>query len=69
MFTNGFKINDYDKCIYVKQFEDSCVIMCLYVDGILITSTNKNVINETEKILSSSFDIKDIGKADVILGI
>ena len=31
--------------------------------------TNKDVINSTKKILNYSFDMKDMGVADVILGI
>ena len=28
-----------------------------------------NVVNETKKLLSSQFEMKEMGKADVILGI
>jgi len=32
VFSYGFQINNSDKCVYVKQFDDSgCVILCLYV--------------------------------------
>ena len=34
--SNGFLINDYDKCVYLKVFNDACVILYLYVDDILI---------------------------------
>ena len=37
----GFQINNSDKWVYVKQFGDRrCVILCLYVDDILIFSCN-----------------------------
>ena len=68
MITNGFKINEHDKCVYIKELEDLCVIMCLYIDDILITDTNKKVINETKKMLSSSFNIKDMVKTMLFLG-
>ena len=48
---------------------DKCVILCLYVDDILIFGFNINVIYETKSYLSKNFDMKDLGKADVILGI
>ena len=48
---------------------DSFVIVCLYVDDMLIMGPNLSVINSTKKILNSTFDMKDMGKADVILGI
>lgn len=31
--------------------------------------TSKDVINSTKKMLNSSFDMKDLGQVDVILGI
>src|SRR6266498_6160272 len=45
------------------------VILCLYVDDILIFGTNIYVINEVKSFLSKSFDIKDLGEVDVILNI
>jgi len=44
------------------------VIICLYVDDMLIFDTNLSVINETKRLLSSFFEMKDLGEADVILG-
>jgi hypothetical protein len=45
------------------------VILCLYVDDILIFGTSLDVINEVKIFLCQSFDMKDMGKADVILNI
>lgn len=44
------------------------VIICLYVDDMLILSPNLGMINEIEKMLASNFDIKGM-RAYVILGI
>jgi len=44
-------------------------MLCLYVDDILIFGSNLNVIEEVKKLLSSNFDMKDLGEADVILNI
>ena len=69
LLTHGFKINESDKCVYIKSNDKTCVIVCLYVDDMLIMGSNKDVINKTKKMLNSSFDMKDLGQADVILGI
>jgi hypothetical protein len=45
------------------------VILCLYVDDILIFRTSLNVINEVKTFLCQSFDMKDMGDDDVILNI
>nr|KYP72463.1 Retrovirus-related Pol polyprotein from transposon TNT 1-94 [Cajanus cajan] len=66
----GFQFNNSDKCVYVKQFDDnSCVILCLYVDDILIFGSNLHVINDVKSFLSSNFEMKDLDLVDVILGI
>ena len=51
------------------MFESECVIICLYVDDMLNFGTCLDVIIETKEILSSKFEMKDLGEADVILGI
>jgi hypothetical protein len=35
----------------------------------LILGTNIDVVNETKQFLSSKLDMKDLGEADLILGI
>ena len=34
--SHGFKINECDKCVYVKDMEHGYVILCLHVDDMLI---------------------------------
>jgi hypothetical protein len=41
----------------------------LYVDDILIFGTSLDVINEIKTFLGQSFNMKDLGEADVILNI
>ena len=45
------------------------VILCLYVDDILILGTSLDVIKEVKDFLSNNFEVKDLGEADVILNI
>ncbi|KAK1618488.1 hypothetical protein QYE76_024005 [Lolium multiflorum] len=65
----GFVVNEADKCVYYRHGGGEGVIMCLYVDDILIFGTNLNVIKEVKDFLSLSFEMKDLGVADVILNI
>ena len=69
MIENGFQTNECDKCIYHKSWNNSHVIVCLYIDDLLIFGSNVNVIGETKNILRSHFDMKDLGEANLILGI
>ncbi|GJV31762.1 zinc finger, CCHC-type containing protein [Tanacetum coccineum] len=59
-----------DKCVYCK-FDESGkgVIICLYLDDMLIFGTDQNQVDKTKEFLSSNFSMKDMGEADVILGI
>jgi hypothetical protein len=45
------------------------VILCLYVNDILIFETSLDVINEIKTLLWQSFDMKVLFEADVILNI
>ena len=69
VISDGFKINECDKCIYMKNTDKGYVIICLYVDDMLIIGSNIEIIKTTKKMLNSKFDMKDMGVADVILGI
>nr|GEW69835.1 zinc finger, CCHC-type [Tanacetum cinerariifolium] len=69
ILSNGFTHNLSDRCIYSKFTKDYGVIICLYVDDILIVGTNMEGINETKKFLSLCFQIKDMNEVDTILGI
>ena len=69
LISNGFSINDANKCIYKKVENNSCISICLYVDDMLIFGINLQVVINTKSFLRSKFDMKDLGEAEVILGI
>ena len=69
LLSNGFLINEADKCVYSKFDDNIGVIICLYVDDMFIMGTCLDVVIETKKFLSSNFEMKDMGEADFILGI
>jgi hypothetical protein len=65
----GFVVNKADKCVYYLYGGGEGVILCLYMDDILIFGTSLNVIKEIKEFLSQNFEMKDLGEADVILNI
>ena len=48
ILTNGFEINNTDECVYHKIKNNKIIILCLYVDDILIFGTDLEIINETK---------------------
>jgi len=67
---NGFHHNGADKCMYSKFTKKKIsVIICLYVDDMLIYSINMIGIVETKRYLTSIIKMKDLGKVDTILDI
>ncbi|XP_015169022.1 uncharacterized protein [Solanum tuberosum] len=65
---NGFKcVFVSDKVIVTKNEMKSFV--CLYVDDMLIMSKDIANVKATKRMLASKFDMKDLGVADLILGI
>ena len=69
ILANGFKINQSNKCVYSKFCGDDGVIICLYVNDMLIFCTNFKQVEDTKNFLSNNFVMKDMGEANVILGI
>ncbi|WVZ96347.1 hypothetical protein U9M48_042002 [Paspalum notatum var. saurae] len=67
LISAGFAVNEADSYVYYRYGGGKRVILCLYVDDILIFGTDIDVINEVKSFLSTKFDMKDLGEADVIL--
>jgi hypothetical protein len=65
----GFVKNQVDNSIYIKIKGIMFIILVLYMDDILLTSNNKNLLYEVKWFLSSNFDIKDLCDASYVLGI
>jgi len=64
-----FHINDSMYMYIQKSIKHACVIICLYVDDMLIFGIHLDIVNATKSFLSTCFDMKECGDADVVLGI
>nr|GEW19099.1 zinc finger, CCHC-type [Tanacetum cinerariifolium] len=70
VLSNGYLLNQADKCVYIKfNAFGKGVIICLYVDDMLIFGNDQVQVDLTKEFLSSRFSMKDTREADVILGI
>jgi len=68
MLLHGFKRSEYDRCVYIKIVDGSTIYLLLYIDDMLIAAKSKKEITTLKKLLSSEFDMKDLGAAKKILG-
>jgi hypothetical protein len=67
---HGFKPSDGDPCLYIKRDSLQRVVMlvCLYVDDLMIAGPNQERINSFKAEIAQSFTIKDLGPARYLLG-
>ena len=55
MMSHDFKIKECDKCVYVKDSKHGYVIVCLYINDMLIVSSNDKMITSTKNMLNPRF--------------
>jgi len=65
----GFKENIVDRCIYLKVRGSKFLFFILYVDDILLASSDLGLLHETKEYLSKNFEMKDMGEATYVIGI
>ena len=69
MIRIGYRICEYDCCVYVRSLDDgSFIFLLLYVDDMLILAKSIVEINKLKDLLSREFDMKDLGATKKILG-
>ena len=67
--SNGFEVNLVEDCVYHKFSGSKFIFLILYVDDILLASSDIGLLHETKKFLSKNFEMKDLGNASFVLGI
>ena len=55
----SFIMNEANKYVYYRYNVGEGVILCLYMDAILIFGTSLNVVKEVKDFLSNNFEMKD----------
>jgi hypothetical protein len=54
---------------FMLSLRKESICLVLYVDDILLVSSDKDLLAETKRFLSSNFDMKDMGEAPYVLEI
>ena len=63
------KKNTVDRCIYMKVSGCKFIFLILYVDDILLASSDLGILHETKKFHSKNFEMKDMDEATFVIGI
>ena len=62
--------SSYDSCVYLKKHKNgSLLYLFLYVDDMLVTCNSLFEVVNLKELLSSEFNMKDLGEAKKILRI
>lgn len=59
MHNNGFTRCAMDNCCYIRNFDESYMILLLYVDDMPIAGSSINEINRIKQQLAEEFEMKD----------
>lgn len=58
LLSNGFRMNNSDKCIYCNSIDGAHIRSCLYIDNLLMFGTSLDIINNAKLLLKRNFDMK-----------
>ena len=58
-----------EHCTYIKQTNESIVVIGLYVDDLVLISNSLDELSTIKKQLAAIFEMKDLGNAKFVLGI
>ena len=69
LIQNNFTQSLVDTCIYIRNSEDSRIIMLVWVDDIIITASSETSMIEIKSLLKRRFKMTDLGQLHWFLGI
>ncbi|KAK2440388.1 putative mitochondrial protein [Trifolium repens] len=65
----GFKKCKSEYGVYVQKSTLSIILICLYVDDLLVTGSNASKIKKFKSVMMNEFEMTDLGKISYFLGI
>ncbi|KAL0444323.1 UNVERIFIED_CONTAM: Retrovirus-related Pol polyprotein from transposon RE2 [Sesamum latifolium] len=65
----GFVQSQNDHCLFIKTGVRGVIFLLIYVDDVLITSSNESLISPVKDYLHKLFIVKDMGSAKYFLGL
>lgn len=65
----GFTRSNADPSIFIRGTNNALIIICIYVDDLLLMGPSRPIINEVKKKLSTEYKMVDLGPCKYYLGL
>ncbi|GKD59344.1 putative ribonuclease H-like domain-containing protein [Tanacetum coccineum] len=69
LLDNGFQRGNIDKTLFIKRDKGDIMLVQVYVDDIIFSSTKKSLCTEFEKIMHKKFQMSSMGELTFFLGL
>eukprot|EP00253_Pinus_taeda_P034896 PITA_34896 len=69
LLDTGFSRCHFDNIVYTKKVGKSLIFLVLYVDDLILTSSDPNLINHVKYNLKKKFEMTDLGHLHYFLGL
>eukprot|EP00253_Pinus_taeda_P007283 PITA_07283 len=69
LLETGFSSCHSDNIVYTKKVDKSLIIFVLYVDDLILTGSDPNLINDVKSSLKNKFEMTDLGHLHYFLGL
>ena len=67
--SRGFISLQSDQCVYIRRLGKSIIIIALFVDDIVLVSSDQTELIQLKSEMSAAYDMEDLGEVRYILGI
>ena len=69
LIENRFKRGKIDTTLFLKNFDNDLLVVQIYVDDIIFSSTNELFCREFAKLMQAEFEISLMGELNFFLGL
>lgn len=63
-----FKRSDNDHALYTKEAHGKILVVCIYVDDLIVTGDDKNMVEDFKMAMKNEFEMSDLGLLNYFLG-